>query len=136
MVAAESEEIVGLAAQELFYRKPRNKNESRYDQVLRSRESEVWGRVIDQVGIPAPQVQFTHVLDRSADNFEVFCHLVLNRSDYVIWVAQLKRAIQTVTGERENLNAYLATLPVDGKYVLSVRQQNNQPARKALLEIR
>lgn len=136
LVGAESEEIVGLAAQELFYRKPRNKNESRYDQVLRKRESEVWGRVIDEVGSPPPAVRFTHVLDRGADNFEVFCHLALNRADYVIRAAQLKRLITTPTGERKKLKGYLATEPVSGSYELSVRKQKDQPARTAKVEVR
>jgi hypothetical protein len=83
MVGAESEEIVGLTGQELFYRQHRDKNESRYDQVLRKRESEVWGRVIKLVGPAPPNVRFTHVFDRGADNFEVDCHLVLNQTESI-----------------------------------------------------
>jgi len=59
MVESETEAIVGLAGQELFYRKPRPKGESRYDQSQRARESEVWGRVINQVGRPAEGVRYT-----------------------------------------------------------------------------
>ncbi|NTU77074.1 MAG: AAA family ATPase, partial [Alphaproteobacteria bacterium] len=32
--------------------------------------------VIDEVGAPPPEVRFTHVFDRGADNFEVYCHLL------------------------------------------------------------
>lgn len=136
LVGAESEEIVGLAGQELFYRQERDQNESRYDQVLRKRESEVWGRVINLVG-PAPSaVQFTHVFDRGADNFEVFCHLVLNRVGYVVRAAQLKRKISTPTGQRQKLNQYLATLPISGSYELQVRKQKAQLARIAGVEVR
>jgi len=37
-----------------------------------SRESEVWGRVIDLIGPPSDEAQYVHVFDRGADNLEVF----------------------------------------------------------------
>jgi hypothetical protein len=136
IVGAENEEIVGLAGQEIFYRKPRPKGESRNDRMLRRRESEVWGRVIDQVGSPAEGVRYTHVFDRGADNFEVYCRLLLNRADWVVRGSQLKRVITTPTGESCKLNDYLTTLPVVGSYELSVRAQKDQPARTGKVEVR
>lgn len=136
MVSGEGEEIVGLAGQALFYREPIPPGESRYDRVQRKRESEVWGQVIDQVGPPPPGVRFTHVYDRGADNFEVFCHLLLQQEDWVIRVAQLKRIIQTPSGSEMPLNQYLASLPVAGSFELQVRARKDQPARTAKLEIR
>lgn len=136
MVGAASDEIVGLAGQELFYRQNRDKNESRYDQVLRKRESEVWGRVINLVGPAPPNVRFTHVFDRGADNFEVYCNLVLNQVDYVVRAAQLDRKITTPTGKRQKLNQYLMTLPDAGSYELTVRKQKDQPARTARVHVR
>jgi Transposase DNA-binding/Transposase Tn5 dimerisation domain len=136
IVGAQNEEIVGLAGQEIFYRKPRPKGESRNDRVLRRRESEVWGRVIDQVGPSAQDARYTHVFDRGADNFEVYCHLLQNRADWVIRAAQLNRIITTPAGVSCKLNEYLATLPLVGSYELSVRAQKDQPARTAKVEVR
>ena len=136
IVGAESEEIVGLAGQEIFYRQPRPKGESRNDRLLRSRESEVWGRVIGEVGPPAEEQSFTHVFDRGADNFEVFCHLLLNQADWVVRAAQLTRLVKTPTGESVKLNDYLRTLPLVGSYELSVRAQKDQPARTTEVEVR
>ena len=76
------------------------------------------------------------MFDRGADNFEVYCHLVLNRVGYVVRAAQLKRKITTPTGKRQKLNQYLATLPVSGSYELKVRKQKDQPARTACVEVR
>lgn len=136
VVDADGEEIVGLAAQHLFYRQPRQQSESRYDRVLRRRESEVWGRVIDEIG-PAPvDTRFTHVYDRGADNFEVLCHLVMQKQDWVIRVAQLQRKIQAPSGMGMRLNEYLASLPVAGTYEIQLRARKGQPARTAKLEMR
>jgi len=136
LVGAQSEEIIGLSGQELFYRQRRNKKESRHDRVLRKRESEVWGRVIDEVGAPPPEVRFTHVFDRGADNFEVYCHLLLNRVDWVVRACQLKRHLVTFTDTSLKLVDYLASLPEAGSYELTVRKQKQQPARTARVEVR
>ena len=48
MVAAEGEEIVGLAGQTIHYRKPVPKKENTTQRLKRDRESEIWGKVIDQ----------------------------------------------------------------------------------------
>lgn len=136
MVRAESAELAGLAGQEIFYRRPRDKHESRYDRVQRQRESEVWGRVIDSVGPPPEDARWTHLFDRGADNFEVYCHCLLQRVDWVVRAAQLKRRILTADGESAQLGDYLATLPVAGTYELSVSGQHGRRARKAKLSVR
>lgn len=136
MVAAENESIIGLAAQELFLRKPRPRGESRYDQTQRRRESEVWGRVIDQVGKPGEQVTLTHVLDRGADNFEVFCHLLQNGCQWVVRAAQLSRLVETPQKTTCQLSEYLTSLPVSGTYDLELRATAQSRARTARLEVR
>lgn len=74
MVDAACGEIVGLAGRELFYRQPAPEDENSYQALQRPRESEVWDRVIDQVGSPTAGVRFIHVFDRGADNLDVFCY--------------------------------------------------------------
>jgi hypothetical protein len=136
MVDSQTEAIIGLAGQELFHRKARPKGESRYDRSQRARESEVWGRVIDQVGRPADGVRFTHVFDRGADNFEVYCRLLQNRCDWVVRASHLKRKVSADGGRKTRLCDYLATLPVAGTYVLQLRGSTGCAARAATLEVR
>jgi hypothetical protein len=96
MVQADTREIVGLAGQELFYRQPRKKpNENSYQRMQRARESEVWGRVIDLVGTPAPGVTYLHVCDRGADNAEVFYHCREQQTGWIVRAAQLHRRGET-----------------------------------------
>ena len=136
MVAAESEEIVGLAGQELFYRRPAKKKESAYQVKQRQRESEIWGKLIDQMGPPAANVRFTHVMDRGADNFEVYCHLLQQRSEWVVRASHLNRQLRSADGSAIRLNEYLSALPVRGVYDVAVPARPGQSARIAQVEVR
>ena len=137
LVAADGSEIVGLAAQELFKRPqrkaPRQNAKRRKN---RKRESEVWGRVIDRVGPPVDGARFIHVCDRGADNFEVYCHLQANRSDWVIRAAQLHRIVLDAAGNRGKLQDAVNAQPCVGNYELQVRANHKQPARLAQIEVR
>jgi hypothetical protein len=136
MTRADNAELLGLAGQEIFYRRPRNKQESRYERSQRERESEVWGRVIDQVGAPPEHARWTHVFDRGADNFEVYCHLLQQRVDWVIRAAQQKRLVTNASGESVPLCEHLQTLPVAGTYQLSMSRQRGRKSRTAQVEVR
>jgi hypothetical protein len=137
LVSAESEEIAGLAAQDLFARPL--KKIGRVSSAKRKKgkcESEVWGRVIDRIG-PAPeQARFVHVCDRGADNFEVYCHLLEQRAGWVIRAAQLKRRVRDAAGQDCSLEEALAAATALGTYELEVRANRDQPARTARIEVR
>jgi Transposase DNA-binding/Transposase Tn5 dimerisation domain len=98
-IGDEDQEILGLAGQLLFYRKaaPKRRDGQR-ETVLhakrRPRESEVWRRLIEQVG-PAPAGQtFVHVCDREADNYEVYAQSVNCGTGWIIRAAQLHRKVR------------------------------------------
>ncbi|MCI0356264.1 MAG: IS4 family transposase [Acidobacteria bacterium] len=137
MVTADSShQVLGLAGQTIYYRQRVSKQEKQRQRLQRKRESEIWGEVIDQVGPPLENVRFTHVFDRGGDNFEVYCHLLLNQCDWVVRAAQLKRLIVTPAGQQTQLGEYLQSCPVVGTYELEVKANHNQPARTALVEVR
>lgn len=137
MVSADSSHpVLGLAGQTIYYRQRVPKGEKQRERLLRKRESEIWGEVIDQVGPPPQNVRFTHVFDRGGDNFEVYCHLLLNQTDWVVRAAQLTRRIVTPAGETAQLGEYLQSCPVTGTYELEVKANHDQPARTALVEVR
>ncbi len=151
LVDAESEAIIGVAGQTIHYRPRKAKRKGRKNgkkplkskrensaQILkRNRESEVWGTVIDQIGKPAEGVEYVHVFDRGADNFEVYCRLIQNQSHWVIRASRLNRDV--LVGQSENpkkLSAFLKTLKTVGHYELDLRVRPDQPARAAQLEVR
>ena len=94
MVDLASGEILGLAGQERFYRQPVPKDGNSHQRLQRSRESEVWGRVIELVGPPAAGLRFVHVFDRGVDNHEVFCLCRAQPTDWVIRAAQWHRVVE------------------------------------------
>lgn len=136
LVAAEGEEIFGLAGQTIYYRKPLPKKENTTQRLQRERESQVWGEVIDIVGRADAGVEIVHVLDRGADNFEVYCHCLEQEVDWTVRVTQLTRKIVTPDGACMPLKKYLATLPLCGRYDLSLRARPGQAARTAHLQVR
>jgi hypothetical protein len=129
VVSADSEEIVGLAAQKIHYRKKAPKKENTTKRLKRQRESQLWGEVIDRVGPPPKGVRWVHVMDRGADNFEVYCHCRQQDSDWVVRVTQKQRKIVTPDGQTMPLQQYLRHLPCVGTYELQLRAQKAQPAR-------
>ena len=136
MVEADDGDIIGLAGQRIRYRQRVPKKEKCRARLLRGRESEIWGEVIMDVG-PAPndEVRFTHVCDRGADNFEVYCHCLLQGVDWVVRAAQLTRKVY-VEGELLQLADHLKTLPVAGTYELKVKANEDQVGRTATVEVR
>lgn len=136
MVNADQGEIIGLAGQTIYYRQRVPQREKQRQRLLRPRESEIWGQVIDAVGPPMENVRFTHVFDRGGDNFEVYCHLLLAQTDWVVRAAQLKRLIINPDGKQLQLREYLRTCAVAGTYELEVKANHDQPARTALVEVR
>lgn len=135
MVAADTEALVGVAGQVIHYRRSAPKKENQSQRFQRERESRVWGDVVDQIGAPAQGVQLIHVFDRGADDFEVFCHLMENRCDWVVRAKSPHRKIHACWGEEMPLQAYLKTLPLAGSYELKLRARPRQPARTAKLEV-
>jgi hypothetical protein len=136
MVSTESEEIFGLAGQKIWYRKRAPKKENTTQRLARKRESELWGQVIDRIGRPPEGSQWVHVMDRGADNFEVYCHCLEQRTDWVVRVTQKDRKIIAPQQEKMPLSDYLGTLALAGTYELSLRARPKQPARTAKVEVR
>lgn len=137
VVGADSDAVFGLAGQAVRYRQPAPKGESASQRVKRTdRESKVWCDVIDLVG-PAPEgVEWVHVLDRGADNFDIYCRVRQHRTQAVVRASSLHRKILIDQDVEMTVRDYLASLSVAGGYNLGLRARPEQPARTATLEVR
>jgi hypothetical protein len=80
--------------------------------------------------------RFSHVFDAAADNFEVFVHLKQQDVGWVVRACQTHRIVLDPQGQRRALSELLAEAPSAGTYQLLLRSRKDQPARKALLEVR
>jgi hypothetical protein len=136
LVVADREELQGLVGQVIRYRQPAPKKENASQRHARDRESEIWGQLIDLAGPPPQGAQWIYTLDRGADNFEVFCHLIEQGDDWVVRVAQRQRTVLVPPGRSLPLQQYLEELPVSGSYPLHLRAREHQPARTATIEVR
>ena len=137
MIDGTSGEITGLAAQDL-YKRPLKKVQrvSSAERKKLARETDVWGRVIDRVGPPPAGKQYLHICDRGADNFDIYCHLLQQRADWVIRAAQLTRKVRDAEKQKIALDAVVRAQPCGGSYELQVQENKDQPARTATLEVR
>jgi hypothetical protein len=140
MVDADNEEILGMGGQTIHLRKPKSKKakkENSSQRLKRARESQVWGTVIDDIGKPNGGVEYIHVFDRGADNFEVYCRLLDQCGAWVIRASKLTRWVLAGAGdERIKLKDYLPQMKTLGQYELELRARPQQKARTATLDIR
>lgn len=138
MVDAATRRTDGMAGQEIFYRPPTGskkgaKNSRRRDP---NRESAVWGRLMDRIGAPPPDVTWLHVCDRGADDYEVFQRALSHRCGFVIRAAKLNRKVQTPDGREQTLAEFLDELPSHGERNIAVKATPQQPARTARVALR
>jgi hypothetical protein len=127
--------VRGTAGAIVHYRPIVSKKETRTQRLKRIRESELWGRLVDEVGSPPEGAQWIHVFDRGGDNFEAFCHLKFSRCDWVVRACKLNRNVIDASGNKVSLKEALNTAKVLGHYELHLRSRRGQPARTAKLEV-
>jgi hypothetical protein len=135
VVTPREECVVGLAGQVLFHRRPVPRGETAAQKRLRDRESAVWGQLIEQVGPPPATAQWVHVMDRGADDFEVFCRAQRAGADWIGRVKSRNRLVNDAAGQERPLSYVLTGADVAGCYTLDLRARPAQPARRARLEV-
>ena len=123
-------EVLGLAYQMVFCRQPTPEKESRTQRKRRQRESEIWRTSVREVGPPPPDTQWIYVCDRYADDFETFKVCGAMRADFVIRVAQDRRAAMghEASTPSDRLLQLARSLPAAGGKTMWVRQR---PTRQA-----
>jgi hypothetical protein len=90
-VVPQSREILGCAQQEPFVRIPAPIGETRTQRRKRPKETDVWTRMVTQIGSAGPGSCWVHVGDRGADFFDVFraCHK--SKVEFLVRATQERR---------------------------------------------
>jgi hypothetical protein len=127
--------VQGMAGALLHYRKRACKTETKMQRLSRTRESQIWGNLVQQIGPPTNDSQWIHVFDRGGDNFESLCHIVLNECDWVIRVARMRRIVKNAAGELVKLSEALEDAVEIGRYELDLRSRPRQEARTAKMVV-
>jgi hypothetical protein len=131
-----NKEVVGLAGQLVYYRKQAPKKESASARMKRERESQIWGKLVDQVGTAGDRVQYVHIFDRGGDDFETFCRMQQTKTDWVVRANRLNRKVFDGSDQQISLREAIERMPSVGHYDLELRTRPKQSARTVQLEVR
>lgn len=131
----ESGDILGMAYQMLFCRQATPEKETRSERKRRDRESQIWRTSIREVGSPAAGVQWIYVCDRYADDFETYETCREMGVDFVIRVAQSRRAAigHEAAEPADGLLQLARSLPAAGGQRMRLRHRPRRQARWAKL---
>ena len=127
MVSAEDDRIHGLAGQLIYHRQHISKGETRTERLQRDdRESQIWCKLVDQIGSPPPGSTWVHVVDRGADDFEFFYHCQQTQTE---WVVRQEPAPNDHHAQRDSAGAvYLLTYSAGSRLVHTRAAGTPQPA--------
>lgn len=128
-------QVVGLAGAVTHYRAFKPKNETRIQRLARDRESDIWGRIVDQVGTAPDGSQWIHVFDRGGDYFEAMCRVKLTDNDWVIRASKLNRQIIDCRGETVALKQAIEEATELGTFSMDLRSTPRHAARTATLTV-
>ena len=132
-IVAETQQVLGLAYQQVTTRTPAPEGETRTQRLHRDRESQLWERGIRGVG-PAPAgACWVDVADRGADNFEAI-HAARELGHEFLFRACKDRAIvvgATAEGPRRHLKPFARSLPAQAHGEVVIPSQGGRPARTA-----
>ena len=132
--------VLGLAYQKLFCRRSKPAQETRTERKQRPRESQIWPQSVAQVGSASTGKRWIHVCDRYADNFEMFAACRQAQVDFLVRVAQDRRAAPGHAATQpceasDHLLQWARSLPAGGEKELTLRSRPNRKARRARLSL-
>jgi hypothetical protein len=126
--------VLGLAASEVFCRIPAPWRGERTDQrQQRPRESEVWSRLVRQIGAPPGDQRWVHVGDRGSDVFTFFAACRTQGTQVLVRIAP-DRCITTAADQPRHLREYARALPGQATRPFAVPARpktSKHPARTA-----
>ena len=135
MYSLDEKQVVGLAGCITYYRSFQPENETRGQRLARSRESDVWGSVVDQVGKAPDGSQWIHVFDRGGDVFEAMCRIQLTGNEWVIRASKLSRKVFNTRGDEVNLSEAVQQATELGSFTMDLQSTPRHSARTAKLMV-
>lgn len=123
--------ILGLLHQEIYYRKPKPKSETKKERHARKRESDLWINSLKAVGNPLSTTQYIDVMDRGADIYRVIQESISQGHDFIIRAAYNRRLIS----ERKKLLDLIRDTKPIGTIRLAVKKRLQQKKRLAKLKV-
>jgi hypothetical protein len=135
MIDRSTGQVLGQAGAMTYYRKRVPDQETRAERLARTRESELWGDLVDQVGPCRANSHWTYVFDRGGDNFDAMCRIQKQGCHWIIRAGKLNRKVIDTSGKLRYLRDAIRQATVLGTYELSLRSRPGQAARTAKLRV-
>jgi hypothetical protein len=136
-IVARTQQVLGLAYQQLITPTPAPEGETRTQRLHRDRQSQLWERGIRGVG-PAPRgACWVDVADREADNFEAL-YAARELGHAFLVRACRDRAIvvgATAEGPKRHLKSFARSLPAQTQGAVFIPSQGGRPARTAQVQM-
>ena len=123
--------ILGLLHQEIYYRKPKPKGETKKQRYSRKRESDLWINSLKSVGNPPPATRYIDVMDRGADIYTVIQESTFQKHDFIVRAAYNRKL---VSEHKKLLDLIKDTKPI-GTIRLAVKKSPQQKRRLAKLKV-
>lgn len=134
-VVPQTHAVVGCLAQHPFVRIPAPPNEQRYQRRHRGqRETDIWMRLVEQVGQPAGPGLLVHVGDRAADMLPFFRSCLSTQTHFVVRAAQNRR-VQAEEKAIGHLLDQVRAWPSHDQRLFEVPASHGRHARQTTLHI-
>jgi hypothetical protein len=133
--------IVGLLRQKCWARSVWNRpeeSETRAERLSRSRESQRWAEVFEQIDLPGGQCVWIYIADRESDFYEPIERCQRRKLDFIIRAYQDRRIIAGPEDQQEytRLKEAVANAPALGRIQVELRARPGKSARTATVELR
>jgi hypothetical protein len=130
-----SREVLGCLAQEPFVRVPAPQGEQRHERLRReTRETDVWMRQVQTIGMPAAGNVWVHVGDRGADMFPFFQACQATQTHFLVRAAQNRRVRENdeeITYSLTRARAFKS----QASRLFEVPARHGHPARSTQLQL-
>lgn len=135
MIDRSTRQVIGQAGAMTYYRKRVPEKETRAQRLARTRESDLWGDLVDVVGPRRANSHWTYVFDRGGDNFDAMCRIQKQGCHWIIRAGKLNRKVIDSSGKSLYLRDAIRQAKVLGTYELFLRSRPGQAARTAKLRV-
>jgi hypothetical protein len=119
--------LAGLGAQQCWVRTEHKSatDEKKAKRLGRSRESERWAAVVEQIGPPPPQTRYTFMADREADIWETLGRCQDNQWDFIVRANQPR----ALADQKGSVFAAVAAAPGMACFHLNLRSRPQRVTR-------
>jgi hypothetical protein len=130
-------ELIGIADQQYYVRKPQPKGEKRSERLKRDRESELWEQATYRLGDKpiSELVRWVRVSDRGSDIYEYLLSCEECGHGYVVRAAQDRALLDEAGKAAGKLFALARSQATLGTLELELRGRGGKPARRARLSL-